>query len=564
MLSIPPERTVTYERADRSARIALCSAIVFLIGLAALGWDIDRDGIAATYSDPISHIRAQDEAIHVNSAIRMTQDGDWLTPKLMGRLFLFKPPLLIWLSALSIRIFGLSLFAVRLPALILGAAGVAAVFAWAARARSLSSGFLAAGVLLCSPLWQTFSRLCYTDVPASACAALALIAVVLDPQLLKARTWIAFGCFGAASVLAKSVAGALPFAALALYCIAVEKEQKPRLANVAKAVLTAAVLLAPWYIYQALLHPQWFWADHIQVQLLGLGLRPERRGILDLPIVYYLSRIVEMDPVLSLLAFAGIVGSVRWLRLRQHPATLLAACWTFVTLAALCAFQAKNSPYVVFILPPLCILGAALSPRFLDRHAAATACAVVLLLFGKAAVSDTHPWSLRPAAPELEGARAMRAYYHLHRAAELISVETDDQFYSATIPLPRVRYCFLDPSGWVRRFAPHYPALGITLTAEQFIAIRASLPDFAKRLREWGLNSTEPVGTAITLRDPSELAAIVQARPESDFYIPTAWTMAADPGRSHQTVPYSSARAFLFSRTAGQRTLPVPAIPARW
>lgn len=65
-----------------------------------------------------------------------------MTPKLKGRPFILKPPLLIWLSALSIRLLGLSLFSVRLPALILGAAGVAAVFAWAAHARSMAAGML--------------------------------------------------------------------------------------------------------------------------------------------------------------------------------------------------------------------------------------------------------------------------------------------------------------------------------------------------------------------------------------------------------------------------------------
>src|SRR5579864_8513475 len=166
-----------------AGRILLYAGLAFLISFAVLAWDIDRNGIAAAYNDPISHIRAEDEAYHFNSAIRMTQDGDWMTPKLLGRLFLFKPPLLIWLSALSIRLFGLSLLSVRLPALVLGAAGTAAVFAWSARARSVTAGVLAAGVLLCSPFWQTFSRLCFTDVLYTSFAALALAGAAFDPAL---------------------------------------------------------------------------------------------------------------------------------------------------------------------------------------------------------------------------------------------------------------------------------------------------------------------------------------------------------------------------------------------
>ena len=76
----------------------------------------------------------------------------------------------------------------------------------------------------------------------------------------------------------------------------------------------------------------------------------------------------------------------------------------------------------------------------------------------------------------------MRAYYDLHREAELIVVEGDDEFYSATLPLPHVRYCFLDQRGWTQRFAPHYVYLGITLTAEQFAALPAGLAEFEERL----------------------------------------------------------------------------------
>jgi 4-amino-4-deoxy-L-arabinose transferase-like glycosyltransferase len=277
-LASAPRQTASVgstERAPSAAYVILYTVGVFMVALATLGWAIDEFGIATPYSDPIAHTRTQDEAVYVNCAIRMAKDGDWLTPKLMGRLFLFKPPLLIWRSALSIRIFGLSLFAVRLPALVLGAAGVAAAFAWAARARSLTAGVLAAGVLLCSPFWQTFSRLCYTDVPASSFAVLALVMVVFDPQLNSLRTRVGFGCLGAASVLTKSVAGARPFATLFLYSIAMPAERRTKLLRLAQVLFVAVMVSAPWHVYQALVHPLWFWAGYVQVQSVGMGLRSE-------------------------------------------------------------------------------------------------------------------------------------------------------------------------------------------------------------------------------------------------------------------------------------------------
>jgi len=137
----------------------LITLLVFAISFGVLAWDINRAGIAAAYNDPIAHIRAQDEAVYVSEAIGMAKDSDWMTPKVMGRPFLLKPPLLVWLSTLSLRLLGLSLFSIRLPALLLGAAGVATVFAWVARARSMAAGVLG-GDFSYSALFGKHSREC--------------------------------------------------------------------------------------------------------------------------------------------------------------------------------------------------------------------------------------------------------------------------------------------------------------------------------------------------------------------------------------------------------------------
>jgi hypothetical protein len=370
---------------------------------------------------------------------------------------------------------------------------------------------------------------------------------------------------GAASILAKSVAGALPFIALFLFWMVLPREHKPKIAALAEIAFVASGLLAPWYVYQVHVHPQWLWAENIQGQLWGTGLHWDRNSVIrSLPFVYYLRRLIEMDPVLLTFACVGIAGVFRIARSRPQPAALLAVCWAAVSVAALCAFQVANLPYVTLLLPPLCIVGAVGGPRLLDRYPAVTACILVLLLLTKAAASG-KPWSLRPSAPPLAGAVAMRAYYGLHRDTDLISVDPDDEFYSLTIPLPHVRYCVLDPTGILRRFAPHYVPLGITVTSEQFINLSALLPQYEKRLHEWGTDSREPIATTITMDSLSEISDIVSARPESDFYLPSRSLDAiANPEQAHQLVRYSPERVFLLARAAKRRPQPVPAIPVHW
>ncbi len=541
-----------------------CALAVFAVALAVLAWGIESAGVAAPYSDPIAHIRAQDEAFYVNSAIRMTEDGDWLTPKVMGRFFLFKPPLLMWMAALCIRVLGLSLTAVRLPSLLLGAVGAAAVFAWAVHARSRTAGVLAAGLLVLSPFWQMLSRLCYTDVTGSAFVILALLPAVFDPRMQRRRTPLAAGAFAAAAILTKSVAGLIPLAALGLYWVVMPRGRGPRFRSLILAGLTTAAVLAPWHLYQAAVHTKWFWADYVQVQLLGIGLTAARNGIFDRPALFYLERLVRMDPVPAMLIVVSFAGIFRVSRSRQNPPAVLAVCWAVVTALALAAFQAKNLPYLAFLVPPLCVLGAVSSPEWL-LHRPAVPVALLGVLFAVKLAAAGAPWSLHPLETPVEGARAMRAYYQMNRDAELLDCAPDDEFYSSLIPLKRVRYCFVDPSGQVGRIIPHYPFLGIVLTADQFVGLPELMPGFRTRLAAWGMNSTEPVGTSITLRTPSDLVSILHARPDIDAYVPVEWDEVAKAvAASHWFEQFSDSRAFLLSRTAHVRPGPPRPIPARW
>jgi 4-amino-4-deoxy-L-arabinose transferase-like glycosyltransferase len=514
---------------------------VFLVAFAALDWNIGALGIAAPYVDPVMQIRAQDEAPMVNAAETMARPGaDWATPRVAGRLFLYKPPLLIWLAALCIKIFGYSVWSVRLPAVVFGASGIAALFAWGARARSLPAAALASGVLLASPFWQTFSRLCFTDVVCAASSAVALAFAAFDPELLRWRTRAGFAVFASAAILAKSVAGALPFLALILFWIFSTSRPKPR-ALLATALLCAA-FLAPWYAYQLRVHPQWFWAENVQSQLLGTGLHWDRNSpIRSLPVMYYLQRLLQMDPAALLLALAGFAGVFG---MRKNPAALLALAWAAVAVAALCAFQAPTLPYLVLVLPATCLAAAIQGPKWFDRPAPIAA--LLLALFLAKAAGAGQPWSMRPAAPPVPGAAAMDAYAALHRPNALISVDPDDQFYSLTIPLPRVRYAVLDPSGILPRFAPHYAYLGILVDSREFLNLTQLQPEYEKRLRSWGLASMEPIASTITMHDASELAALIDGSPSTDFYLPARWLSFA--GESHTVKPYSQDRVFLLAR----------------
>jgi hypothetical protein len=361
-------------------------------------------------------------------------------------------------------------------------------------------------------------------------------------------TWICSGIFAGMAILAKSVAGAVPLVALAVYWVAVPSRLRPPLARLAASAGVAVLVAAPWHVYQLFAHPQWFWAEYVDMQLFGAGMHREHNGLFNQAQAFYIQRLWQLDPILTLYAAAGIAGAIWVVRSRDRLPELLALCWTAVTILALASYQVKYLTYVVMLLPPLCVLGGLSIPR-------RAILPVALLLVLKT----------QTISPPMEGAKAMRAYYDLRRDTELIAADTDDDLYSATLPLPRVRYAAVDPSHTLATGKPYYASLGIVLTRDEFLALPELQATYEQRLREWGENSSEPIGTAIMLNIPADLTAVIRTHPVSDFYVPASWSeeiAQAEP--THQVFRYSADRVFLLSRVAGSRKEPLPPVPVPW
>ena len=102
----------------------------------------------------------------------------------------------------------------------------------------------------------------------------------------------------------------------------------------------------------------------------------------------------------------------------------------------------------------------------------------------------------------LTAAVELRSYRELHRANELILANPDDEFYSAALRLPGVRYYLLDPSNVVAGLAPHCSYLGgktdtlkrrcchLLSTISRWLALDLK-PAFSRFLRIWSAIITE-------------------------------------------------------------------------
>jgi hypothetical protein len=527
---------------------ALC---LFFVFAALLGIGMTKSGIAEAFSDPVSGIRAQDESEYANSALRMTTQGGWMTPRFMGRYLLIKPPLLVWLAALSLKLLGISLLAFRLPVLVVSAGTTLLLFCWSEKAHSLWAAAATGLLLVSNPLWHALSRIGYTDLLLAAAISAAMFTVWRDPELSRSWSVPAFAGAVSAGVMAKNVAGLLPVLILALFYLLTRRRPTSVLWKVCGLVL---LLVAPWHIYQVWTHGRWFWADYVQIQLLGFGLHPPVQ-FLEGAIPFYLKRLFLTDPVLSILALAALPLLIRSVRERKTEAALLLS-WMLVIGAALFAFQYRNLPYLCELIPPLSLAAAGYSPLALGRSQKVLVGVLAAAFCAKVTLSGPA-WALSYGAPvPLPSAEGLRWYAGLSRSNELIAVNSDDEFSASVLPLVKVRYGFIDQTGTVLRYAPHYGFLGITVSAAQFDELDKWEPQFRERLLQWGLDSVEPVATTIVANSAAEVVRMIAAHPRSDFYLPANLWSEIEPTAQtgHRIAPLPSGRFFLLALDSSPAT----------
>ena len=528
---------------------------VALLSLACLLLRAARLGLAGDYVDPLGRITAQDEALYTNGAIHMAQQGGWITPVFMGRYALYKPPLLIWTAALSVKLLGVTRLALRLPVALLASLAAGLIFLWAAEARGWQAGASAAVLLAGNRLWHGLTSLCMTDGLLVAFYTSAMYCLFADPWLESGLAFWGFAASVAAAILTKSVAGILPLAVLGLYWLAAPTKNRPRFQRICAAGMAALVLAAPWFAWQLAVHPRWFWTEHVQVEILGFGAGAPHQTSQENPALFYLMRLAATDPLLLASALVAVPAFVIALRNRSAEATLL-ACWLAIIAAAVLGWQYRNASYLLPIVPALALLATTYGP-FSTRSTAnwllLLACAGAI---GKMALPDAafgisfQEGTVQKAAPPLS------EYCERARGNELIVIDAVDDLYASALPLAKLRYATVGAPISAGPYAMPFDYMGISMTPDQFANLPKWQPVFRQHLREWGLASDDPIGSLIVVASPAELAALARAHPASDFFAPMKYRAVLEGVAPQEFVGVSPDYFLLLSREPQPRQTP--------
>ena len=188
-------------------RYGLCAAAVLLLAAWNLGHRLDRD-IVQTW----------DESLYGTTAAEIVASGDWVVTTFHGQVDYYnaKPPLNVWLIALSFKMFGITLVSLRLVSALSAWLTIAVLQWWCRRCIGPAAALAASLVLstIFAFIYLHSGRSGNTDALFTLLIVLTALALWRGDEQPWARAWI--GPLLGLSFLLKGMAFLMPLAIVVL------------------------------------------------------------------------------------------------------------------------------------------------------------------------------------------------------------------------------------------------------------------------------------------------------------------------------------------------------------
>jgi 4-amino-4-deoxy-L-arabinose transferase-like glycosyltransferase len=326
-----------------------------------------------------------DEPRYAWIARDMAETGDWVTPRLYGKPWFEKPPLLYWGAALSFKLFGVSEAAARLPSAV---SALLATLALAGLALRLYGAETARWLLLFLPTTVGvigFSHAAATDMPFSAMLTIAMVAAAVVVRLGQetngsvardaaaggalrpssgqaspspTKAWLALVCFGfflGLAVLAKGPAGIILCGGSVFFWALFTKRWRDAVRLLHPAAIAAFCVTAlPWYILCDRRNPDFFRVFIVEHNFKRY-LTPEFQHIQ--PFWYYIPiLLLAFIPWTIVLAGTAIHALRMWTRESPSQTALLFLCWAIFPVVFFSVSKSKLPGYILPAVPPVALL----------------------------------------------------------------------------------------------------------------------------------------------------------------------------------------------------------------
>jgi 4-amino-4-deoxy-L-arabinose transferase-like glycosyltransferase len=322
-----------------------------------------------------------DEGRYAEIPREMLERGDLITPTLNYVKYFEKPPLLYWINAASLKVFGENEFAARFPSALCGLLTVLATYIIARHLYGRRSALIAALVLGTSAGFVMQSRIILTDMLLTFCLTAALGAFVVaslrEGRRSRNLPWYLFYFFCALAVLAKGLIGMVfPAGIIFFYLLLSRRWRLLTEMRLGTGLMLFLAVAAPWFVAVSLRNPEFahffFIREHFQRFTSTVHGRYQ-------PFWFFVP--VLLGTMLPWVFF--IPGAlVRAWRDRHHEeghSGLYLLIWAILIFLFFSKSSSKLIPYILPIFPPLAMLVAHRIDLILDGKGRTVKSAALLL-----------------------------------------------------------------------------------------------------------------------------------------------------------------------------------------
>ncbi|MCU6433230.1 glycosyltransferase family 39 protein [Undibacterium sp. Jales W-56] len=298
------------------------------------------------------------EGLYAEISREMLQSGDWrqwIIPHLNGLVYMEKPPLLYWLTALSFAVFGESEWAARLVPALSSLSCVGLILWFGGQLQRTQTARLAALMFVSGLGVTAMSRTLMFDMLLTCLLTASLMWAYFFVTLKERRALCYSYAFLALAVLAKGfVAGVLFCAVTGCFVMTQSSSVRKLLANVSqffdkKAIGVFLLIALPWHVVASLIEPIFAWFYFINEHVLRFLGKREPHDYYAGAWWYYLPRmVIYLFPWSFLLA--GIFFAKRVNQIHKPLQWFLSFAWIMPVLF-FSNSSAKANYYLVAVMP---------------------------------------------------------------------------------------------------------------------------------------------------------------------------------------------------------------------
>lgn len=301
-----------------------------------------------------------DEGRYSEIPREMVASGDYITPRLNGVKYFEKPPFFYWLQSLSIRLFGLNEWSLRLWSATFAALGCLAVYVSGRSLFGQRAGLISVVVLATGLLYFAMSRIITLDMAVSvllSCSLLAFLLGTREPMGPRRRVamWTFF-VFAALATLTKGLIGiVIPAVVIGSWMALVNEWRILRTMSLSFGLALFLLIALPWHVLVSQANPEfanfYFIHEHFQ-RYLTKHRGPFHRAWAFVPVL-----LLGLFPWSAFLAQALRYNlPLSWRQRHQHKEALFLILWAGLVFVFFSASSSKLIPYILPMFPPLAIL----------------------------------------------------------------------------------------------------------------------------------------------------------------------------------------------------------------